>query len=83
MEQHVLAPVPDVPENAESVSVTFTGGESYEARVRGHRIAVDQPIGFGGADSAPTPVELLHAVAEHCTVHNTLVSEPSVRIELD
>ena len=114
--------------------------------MRGHRLAVDQPAGSGGADSAPTPVELfvtslatcvafyagryldrhgygrdglavsagfamagsglprltdirmvvrvpagppaerrpaLHAVATHCTVHNTLVGEPSVTIELD
>ena len=114
--------------------------------MRGHRIAVDQPAGSGGNDSAPTPVELfvasqatcvafyaggyltrhghgrgdltvsagfamasdhparvsdirvtvrvpaslpakhrpaLRAVARHCTVHNTLISEPSIMIELD
>jgi uncharacterized OsmC-like protein len=146
MERHAVAPVPDVRGNAEGVDVSFTGGESYEALVRGHRIVVDQPTGSGGADSAPTPVELfvaslatcvafyagryltrhghgrdgltvsagfamasdrparvsairltvrvpaslpaerrsaLHDVVEHCTVHNTLASEPSVTIELD
>jgi uncharacterized OsmC-like protein len=135
-----------VPGNAALVDVTFVAGESYEAAVRGHRIVVDQPIEDGGADSAPTPVELfvaslascvafyagryltrhgysrdglavsaaftmasdrparvsdirvtlrvpaglpaerrpaLHAVVNHCTVHNTLVSKPSVTIELD
>jgi len=25
----------------------------------------------------------LRAVARHCTVHNTLISEPSIMIELD
>jgi len=113
--------------------------------VRGHRIVVDQPVDSGGADTAPTPVELfvaslascvafyagryltrhgcsrdglavtavftmasdrparvsdirltvrvpaglpaerrpaLHAVVKHCTVHNTLVTEPSVTIDL-
>ena len=145
MQPHELAFVLDAPENPELIGITFTGGESYEALVRGHRIAVDQPPGFGGADSAPTPVELfvaslatcvafyagryltrhghgrdgltvsaafamasdgparvsdirlvvrvpaslpagrrsaLHGVVSHCTVHNTLVSVPSVAIEL-
>lgn len=140
MEQQVIAPV-----QAGLVDVAFTGGESYEALVRGHRIVVDQPVADGGADSAPTPVELLaaalatcaafyagrylsgrgyardgltvsagftmaadrparvseirlvvtppaglpsqrrpalRAAATHCTVHNTLVSEPSLTVEL-
>lgn len=146
MKQQVSASLPYVPGNAELVNVAFTGGESYEALVRGHRIVVDQPIDSGGADSAPTPVELfvaslascvafyagrhltrhgygrdrltvsaefsmasdrparvseirlvvrvpaslpaerrpaLHAVVNHCTVHNTLASAPSVTIDLD
>jgi len=146
MEQQVSGPVADVRRNAGLVGVTFTGGDSYEALVRGHRIAVDQPVEAGGADSAPTPVELfiaslagcvafyagryltrhgfgrdgltvaagfamadhgparvsdirltvrvpaslpaerqsaLHAVVERCTVQNTLVSTPSVVIEVD
>ena len=143
------APVPPVvpgPEDAKLVEVAFVAGELYEALVRGHRIAVDQPTGSGGNDSAPTPVELfvaslatcvafyaggyltrhgygrrdltvsagfamasnqparvsdirvtvrvpadvsarhraaLREVARHCTVHNTLISEPSIMIELD
>lgn len=146
LEQQACAPVPDLPGNAERVNVVFAGGESYAALVRGHRIVVDQPIDAGGADRAPTPVELfvaslagcvafyagryltrhgygrdglavsagfdmagdgparvsdirllvrrsaslpaerraaLLAVIRHCTVHNTLVSQPSVTIELD
>jgi putative redox protein len=143
------APVPPAVgalEDATLVEVAFVAGESYEAVVRGHRIAVDQPAGSGGNDSAPTPVELfvaslatcvafyagsyltrhgygrgdltvsagfviasdhparvsdirvtvrvpanipakhrpaLRAVARHCTVHNTLISKPSIMIELD
>ena len=146
MEHQVSPPVVDMPGNATLVDVTFVAGESYEALVRGHRIAVDQPADSGGHDSAPTPVELfvaslatcvafyaggyltrhgygrdhltvsagfamasdrparvseirvtvrvpasvpaehrpaLRAVARHCTVHNTLISEPSITIELD
>jgi putative redox protein len=146
MEHQVFPPVAAALENATVVEVAFVAGESYEALVRGHRIAVDQPAGSGGNDSAPTPVELfvaslatcvafyaggyltrhrygrdgltvtasfamasdhparvsdirvtigvpacvsarhraaLRAVARHCTVHNTLISEPSIMIELD
>jgi putative redox protein len=145
MQPHGVALVPAAPGNAELISVTFTGGESYQALVRGYRIPVDQPLSSGGADSAPTPVELfvaslatcvafyagryltrhghgrdgltvsaafamasdgparvsdiqlivrvpaglpagrrsaLHGVVSHCAVHNTLVSAPSVTIEL-
>ncbi len=141
-----MAPVLDVPGPGELVDVTFVAGESYEAVARGHRIVVDQPVDSGGADKAPTPVELfvaslatcvafyagryltrhgydrdgltvsagftmasdrparvsdirlivrvpvglpaerrptLLAVVKHCTVHNTLISQPSVTIELD
>ena len=146
MEHQVFPPAVAELEDAKLVEVAFVAGESYEAVVRGHRIAVDQPAGSGGNDSAPTPVELfvaslatcvafyagsyltrhgygrgdltvsagfamasdhparvsdirvtvrvpanipakhrpaLRAVARHCTVHNTLISEPSIMIELD
>ena len=146
MEHQVFPPAVAELEDAKLVEVAFVAGESYEAVVRGHRIAVDQPAGSGGNDSAPTPVELfvaslatcvafyagsyltrhgygrddltvsacfvmasdhparvsdirvtvrvpasipakhrpaLRAVARHCTVHNTLISKPSIMIELD
>ena len=146
MEHQAFPPAVAAPENTRLVDVTFVAGESYEALVRGHRIAVDQPADSGGHDSAPTPVELfvaslatcvafyaggyltrhgygrdhltvsagfamasapparvseirlivrvpaslparhrpaLRAVARHCTVHNTLISEPSIMIELN
>jgi uncharacterized OsmC-like protein len=146
VEHQVAPPVVAGSENAKLVEVAFVAGESYEALVRGHRIAVDQPADSGGNDNAPTPVELfvaslatcvafyagsyltrhgygrdnltvsagfamasdhparvceirvtvrvpasvpakhrpaLRAVARHCTVHNTLISEPSIMIELD
>ena len=146
MEHQAFPPAVAAPEHTRLVDVTFVAGESYEALVRGHRVAVDQPADSGGNDSAPTPVELfvvslatcvafyaggyltrhgygrdnltvsagfamasdpparvseirltvrvpaslpakhrpaLRAVARHCTVHNTLISEPSIMIELD
>lgn len=126
-----------------SISVHHIADDQFVIDVRQHRITVDQPIGEGGADTAPTPTELfvaslascvafyarrylsrhaiptddfsvtaeyslavrparvdtvrvdiaaptltddqrtaLLAVASHCTVHNTLVHEPEVVIEI-
>ncbi|MEV0809593.1 OsmC family protein [Micromonospora sp. NPDC050200] len=41
------------------IDARFLDGEAYEFAVRDHRVRVDQPVADGGADSAPTPVELL------------------------
>jgi putative redox protein len=129
---------------ARTLVVRYDGGERYEIGVRGHTIVADQPINAGGADEAPTPVELfvaslagcvayyagryvtrhglsrvglsvavnyrmadpptrvtdvhltvglpdkfpaerrqaVQAVVEHCTVHNSLITPPTVRIDL-
>jgi putative redox protein len=40
------------------VDVDYVEGETYDVRVRGHRVRVDQPARYGGADRAPTPTEL-------------------------
>ncbi|MFF4948769.1 OsmC family protein [Streptomyces chattanoogensis] len=50
----------------EEVEVSFTGGESYRIRVRGHEMVVDQPAETGGSDSGPTPVELFVASLASC-----------------
>ncbi|ASW57831.1 OsmC family protein [Plantactinospora sp. KBS50] len=54
-----------VPDSA-ALDVRFVSGESYEVTVRGHTVRVDQPAGSGGADSAPTPVELFVASLATC-----------------
>jgi uncharacterized OsmC-like protein len=41
-----------------TIEVGYLDGERYEININGHRLAVDQPVGSGGADSAPTPTEL-------------------------
>ena len=46
--------------------VTHEGGDAFEIVVRGHRVRVDQPAEDGGADSAPTPTELLIASLASC-----------------
>lgn len=48
------------------VTVRHVDGEQYAVRVRGHQVLVDQPVSGGGADSAPTPVELFVASLASC-----------------
>jgi putative redox protein len=46
--------------------VTHEGGLKLVADVRGHRVATDQPITAGGADSAPMPLDLIGAALATC-----------------
>ena len=46
--------------------VTYEGGATFAAQIRGHRLLVDQPAAGGGADSAPMPLELLGASLGTC-----------------
>ena len=41
------------------LNVRYTGGVSFEAEARGHRLICDQPSAKGGQDSGMTPPELL------------------------
>src|SRR5947207_15964088 len=41
-------------------------GERYLLDISGHRLAVDQPVEDGGADTAPTPTELFVAGLAAC-----------------
>jgi uncharacterized OsmC-like protein len=61
-----------------AVSAGFTMAADRPARVRDIRLTVRVPDGLP-AERRPA----LLAVARHCTVHNTLVSAPSVTIDLD
>ena len=49
-----------------SVRARPLDGEAYEIDLRGHRILVDQPVGAGGRDQAPTPTELFIASLAGC-----------------
>jgi putative redox protein len=42
------------------------GGLKISAEIRGHNVDTDQPMGAGGADSAPTPLELIGAALGTC-----------------
>lgn len=41
------------------IVVTHEGGLRFAANVRSHRVIVDQPVGAGGADAGPMPIEML------------------------
>ena len=42
-------------------------GFSHELAVRGHSLLADEPVEDGGADTGPTPTELLAASLAACT----------------
>jgi uncharacterized OsmC-like protein len=48
------------------LTVAHRGGDRFRIRVRGHEIDVDQPVGDGGEDTAPTPTELFVAGLASC-----------------
>ena len=50
----------------DKVTVTFDRGKIFKAQVRGHTVAVDQPLDNHGEDTAPTPTELLVAALGTC-----------------
>lgn len=58
--------VPGPPGHADAVPIA---ADAYEVRLRGHILAVDQPVPDGGTDTAPTPVELLVASLTACVAH--------------
>jgi uncharacterized OsmC-like protein len=52
--------------NTKTMSAEYEGGDTFCIRVRGHRMAVDEPLEDGGGDSAPTPVEVFVASLTGC-----------------
>lgn len=52
-----------------SLTVTPEAGRSFAIAIRDHVVHVDQAVEDGGADSAPTPLELLLASLASCVAH--------------
>lgn len=50
----------------EALRVEYETGDRFRIAVRQHTITVDQPVGDGGEDSAPTPTELFIASLASC-----------------
>ena len=51
------------------LTVTPEPGRRFAIAIRDHVVHVDQPVEDGGADSAPTPLELLLASLASCVAH--------------
>ncbi|MBO1414084.1 OsmC family protein [Streptomyces sp. FH025] len=51
------------------IEVDAVAGDMYAIGVRSHALAVDQPLDAGGADTAPTSVELCASALASCTAH--------------
>ncbi len=49
-----------------SIVATPAGGLKLSAAVRDHTVVTDQPLKLGGADTAPTPLELLSVSLASC-----------------
>jgi uncharacterized OsmC-like protein len=51
------------------LEVSWVDGDRYAVQVGAHRLYVDQPVGAGGTDMAPTPTELLIASLAACVAY--------------
>lgn len=51
---------------ADEVRVRHLGGDRFTVGIREHTVLVDQPVGAGGTDTAPTPTELFVAGLASC-----------------
>jgi putative redox protein len=49
-----------------ALSVQHVDGDRFTIGIREHLVDVDQPVGDGGADTAPTPTELFVASLVSC-----------------
>jgi uncharacterized OsmC-like protein len=52
-----------------AIVVTHEGGVTFAAKVRSHRVVVDQPLQAGGSDSGPAPIELLAVSLGTCVAY--------------
>lgn len=50
----------------DEVRVRHVGGDRFAVEIREHTVLVDQPVGAGGTDTAPTPTELFVAGLASC-----------------
>lgn len=76
--------------HSDPIVVTHDGGLRFAAQVRSHRVIVDQPLGAGGMDSGPMPIEMLGVslgtcialyVQQFCQPRG--ISTSGLRVEVD
>jgi uncharacterized OsmC-like protein len=56
---------------------------AQEIRVGRHRLIVDEPVAFGGADGGPTPYDLLVAALGACTCMTLRLYAEAKKLPLD
>jgi putative redox protein len=70
-----------------NLSVTHQNGDRFQLRVRGHRLACDQPLADGGTDQGPTPTELFVGSLAACYARRFLarhhLEAAGLRVEAD
>ena len=49
-----------------AIVVTHDGGLRFSAQIGSHRLIVDQPVGAGGTDTGPAPIQLLGTALATC-----------------
>lgn len=76
--------------NRPPIVVTHMAGAAFAAQVRSHRVVVDQPLRSGGADTGPTPIELLGVSLGTCVAlyvqqfcHARALPYEGLRIEVE
>lgn len=60
----------------------WAGGLATDVEARGHRLRVDEPPEFGGADSGPMPTELVAAALASCMCLAVAWAAGKRRVEL-
>ncbi len=75
--------VPDKSATVWKAEVSWTGGFASEARIREFApIPSDEPLGLGGTDAAPNPVEQLLGALGNCLVVGYAANATTAGIEL-
>ena len=57
-----------------TIHLRQTAASASEATIRGHKIAIDRPLGKGGADTGPMGGELFLAAIGGCFISNLLAA---------
>ncbi|MFW6249211.1 MAG: OsmC family protein [Bacteroidota bacterium] len=67
----------------ESVTVSWTGGMSFEADVNGHKITIDAAPDAGGQDKGPKPKPLMMVALAGCTGMDVVSILKKMRVEYE
>lgn len=79
-----IASEPEVAATTWRANVVWSGGFTSQATIRDFApIASDEPVGLGGSDTAPNPVEQLLAALGNCLAVGYAANATGLGIEID